>query len=232
MFKNKSFLNFSIKSVMATFSLSVVFVSLFASFSVKADQLPASCTQPFPDVACTNNFASWIKDLKDAGVVSGFSNGNFRGGQPVSRGEMSKFVFNGLGYANNISCPEFNDVNNSDTFYVFTQTLKCEDIIHGYAGNLFLTNKTVTRAQAAKYVVLGLIENGTISKSALNSTSASNYTDVPNTNEYYEYISVSRDCILTPRFSNRTFNPNDTLNRNQMAMMVSEARERVAAGGC
>lgn len=230
-------LNSITKFALSAFSISAVLTTLSGSILASADTLPNNCVQPFPDVPCSSPYASWIKDLKDSGVVSGFGDGEFKGEEKVSRGEMSKFVFNGLGWTNNLSCPEFADVNNSYTFYNFTQTLKCEDIIHGYAGNQFISSKTVLRSQATKFVGLSLVEKGNLPRNnVLIRSTTIPYGDVAQSNVYYEYIMmVSKNCNFSPEFGdvynpNLLYRPNQELTRNEMAMMVSLAKTHITNG--
>jgi secreted trypsin-like serine protease len=70
-----------------------------AKFIAKAgnyDENTYGNTQFFPDVDSSNTFYSLINTLKGYGIIDGFGDGTFRPNQPVTRGELSKFIVNGF----------------------------------------------------------------------------------------------------------------------------------------
>jgi len=54
-------------------------------------------TPTFADVPATNLYFRAIEALAASGITSGCGGGNFCPDQPVSRGELAKFLANALG---------------------------------------------------------------------------------------------------------------------------------------
>jgi len=66
-----------------------------------AGWLPATPAGPaFTDVPSTNAFYSFVETAACHGIVSGYSDGTFRPGNPATRGQISKIVYLGLTNAN------------------------------------------------------------------------------------------------------------------------------------
>ena len=91
------------------------------------------------------------------GLVSGYADGTFRPGNPVTRGQLSKVVVIGavrvLGWSViNPANPTFSDVPYGSTFYRYVETASYHHIIGGYADGTFRPGNPATRGQIAKIV--------------------------------------------------------------------------------
>jgi len=54
--------------------------------------IPPFCTHAFPDVPCSNPFASWIEQLAADGITTGCGGGNYCPDDPVLRQQMAVFL--------------------------------------------------------------------------------------------------------------------------------------------
>ncbi len=85
----------------------------------------------FPDVSLDNTFAEQIYKLLGNNIVNGFDDGTFQPDKELSRGALSKFIYNALGFEEDI-CDSFPDVDSNNPFYKEINTLKCKGIIGGF----------------------------------------------------------------------------------------------------
>ncbi|MBD3363343.1 hypothetical protein GF362_06525 [Candidatus Dojkabacteria bacterium] len=66
-----------------------------AKYVVNAFDIPIKLeTEPFPDVSEDHTFYNYIMALKHAGIINGYSDGNYKPDRYVTRGELSKFIVN------------------------------------------------------------------------------------------------------------------------------------------
>ncbi|HUS14155.1 MAG TPA: M14 family zinc carboxypeptidase, partial [Chloroflexia bacterium] len=126
------------------------------------------CPIQFTDVAPTDPFYPFIRCLACRGIISGYSDGTFRGGNNLTRGQAAKIVSNAAGFSDAVPSTQqsFQDVPMSDPFWVFIERLATRGYISGYqcgfppAGNCvppanrpyFLTYNNITRGQISKVV--------------------------------------------------------------------------------
>ena len=98
--------------------------------------------------------------LKCNDVISGYSDGTFRPGINVTRGQAMKFVINGAREKQNDPTflpindppPTFPDVPVGHTFYDHIMAAYSNDIVSGYGDGYFKPSNTTTRGQMSKMV--------------------------------------------------------------------------------
>jgi len=92
------------------------------------------CPIQFTDVPSTNPFYVFIRCLACRGIVSGYSDGTFRWGNEVTRGQLSKIISGAAGQNNSIPSSQqtFEDVPNSNVFWIFIERLAGVGAISGY----------------------------------------------------------------------------------------------------
>lgn len=125
---------------------------------------PSGCSIQFSDVPQGSTFYENVRCLACRGIISGYGDGTFRPGDPVTRGQLAKIVSNAAGFTENHTEQSFQDVAVGATFHQFVERLYSRDYISGYAcggvgepcgsGNLpyFRPNANVTRGQTSKIV--------------------------------------------------------------------------------
>jgi hypothetical protein len=152
-----------------------------------SDQHPGSST-----------FYSYVRCLACKGVVSGYSDGTFREGNPITRGQIAKMVSNAAGFDEDPGDQIYSDVAPGSPFYDYINRLTNRGIVAGYPcptrpgggdectpenPGLFKPNENATRGQLAKIVsnAAGLNE----------AVSGQHYADVPANGEgsqFYTWI--------------------------------------------
>ncbi len=68
---------------------------------------PIPCAVQFPDVPQGSTFYSYVRCLACRGIIGGFSDGNFKPGSNVTRGQLSKIVANSAGFNEPVSGQTF-----------------------------------------------------------------------------------------------------------------------------
>ncbi|MCA9385840.1 S-layer homology domain-containing protein, partial [Candidatus Dojkabacteria bacterium] len=183
------------------------------------------CTAVFPDI-CDNVFESYITNLENDGIVGGYSDGTYKPDNPVTRGEMSKFIFNAFSIPQNTSCGNFPDVNSSHTFHVYITSLKCAGVVGGYSDGTYKPDEYVTRDAVTKFVVNALIENGI----SVNLSLSHGFSDVPSSNVFGPYIAYLTNVTVDGEkvisgYSDGTYRPANVLTRGEMSKVVDNSRK-------
>ncbi len=107
----------------------------------------------FSDVPESNPFYTYIETAYHHGVISGYSDGTFRWGNNVTRGQLSKIIVIAEQWAiDTTGGPHFSDVPQSDPFYGFVETAYNHEIISGYSDGTFRPGNNATRGQISKIV--------------------------------------------------------------------------------
>lgn len=98
----------------------------------------------------------------DRGIIDGYKDGSFKPDDPVNRAEALKILintarlepFDTLDYSG-----KFSDVNDTEWFTEFLHTALSFEFISGYEDATFRPGNFITRAEAAKVVMLIMISN-------------------------------------------------------------------------
>jgi hypothetical protein len=110
-------------------------------------------TSKFPDVAKTEWFASFVNTAVSRGIVSGYSDGNFRPGNTISRAEFLKVAVLTAGF-NPITptSDPYPDVKKSDWFAPFFDLAKKQDLLSAKKGGYMAPSQNITREEAADII--------------------------------------------------------------------------------
>ena len=122
----------------------------------------------FSDVTTNHVYAKAIELLKNKGIIWGYPDGTYRAENSLSRAELVKIMVWALGVdksscvasnrstAAQLKTNGFKDVSTSDWFANDLCVAKSLGIIKGYPDGNFKPNKSVSVAEAAKIVIVGL----------------------------------------------------------------------------
>lgn len=110
----------------------------------------------------------------------------------------------------------FKDVPSGAFYEKAVYELAEKGVIGGYNDGTFLPNKAVTRAEAAKMLAfdLGLTDSDQPS---------TNFTDVKKENWFFQPVSALSQAGGISGYENRTFQPNKTITRAELASMLVKA---------
>jgi hypothetical protein len=185
-----------------------------ASPTAAATWTPGPCGMNFSDLPDSHWAYSYVSYLYCDGIVSGYADGTFRPSAGSSRGQFAKMLVLGLGwYTYDPPNPTFSDVQPGSTFYAYIESAYLHGAIAGYPDGRFRPNNPVTRAQAAKMLVLG-------KGWAVQTPQTPNFSDVPQTHWAYSYVETAVQHGIADGFADGTFHPDQPVSRAQLSKMV------------
>jgi hypothetical protein len=170
-----------------------------------------------------HQYASYIQDLVDSGIVSGYSDGTFKPENTITRGELTKFIVNSFTNLPNQSCPQFEDVNEKNTFYNDILKLKCNKVVSGVFENKFFPENNISRAETIKIIIN--------TARTLNSEIFPNFyytqffKDVEIKNQFYEVIMSAFSHQIAEGQKDVDFNPDQAITRGEVSRMISIAKK-------
>lgn len=208
----------------ATFIAIVLSIGIFLPFNLSAEQ---NNEGPFTDVAPHSKFAVSISYLKEKGLISGFEDGTFHPGEPVSRAQALAMILNVTqkSFIKDIHTDPaqktknkkaFRDVSRKDWFYELIQKSKEQGFIKGEKnGRYFRPNAKVNLAQALR--ILFQTSGEIIDISAKESMPKGIAEDMWYSNDIA--FAASQSLILAKE-DGRVFPPDGELSRGQLALLL------------
>jgi photosystem II stability/assembly factor-like uncharacterized protein len=111
----------------------------------------------FNDVPESNAFYAFVETAYNRGIISGYSDGTFRWGNNVSRGQLTKIIVEAQDWPiDTTGGPHFNDVPATDPFYGWMETAYNREVISGYGDGTFRPGNSATRGQISKIVYVAI----------------------------------------------------------------------------
>ncbi|MDQ3930350.1 MAG: S-layer homology domain-containing protein [Chloroflexota bacterium] len=185
------------------------------SVTPQATETAEACDMEFEDVPPGHTFHAFVRCLACKQILGGYSDGTYRYGNPVTRGQISKIVANAAGYLEEVSGQTFSDVPPGSTFYEFIERMAARGHISGYENGTFRPSAPATRGQIAK-----IVSNAAGFRDPV---SGQTYTDVPPQQTFYLYIERLSKRGIVSGYSDGTFRSNALTTRGQAAKMVANA---------
>jgi hypothetical protein len=128
-----------------------------AVFIIKAkygDDFTYSSTPYFTDVPSGHWAFKYIQKMYEDEITTGYSDGTYRPGGNVTRGQMAAFIIRGL-YGETFpynTTPYFSDVPPSHGAFKYIQKVTEEGIASGYSDGTYRPSQNVSRAQMAVFI--------------------------------------------------------------------------------
>ncbi|MDQ6694986.1 MAG: S-layer homology domain-containing protein [Chloroflexota bacterium] len=188
----------------------------------RPDWTPGPCNMLFYDLPDSSWAYSFISNLYCMRVVSGYPDGLFRPNGNSTRGQFTKVVVLASGW--NLFdpvTPTFSDVPPGSTYYTYIETANLRGVLGGYADGTFLPNNPVSRAQAAKILVLASNWTPEYPRSPT-------FVDVLPDNWAYGYVQSEVSHNVIGGYADGTFRPGSPISRAQISKIVTLA---LSSGG-
>ena len=194
------------RRVALALTLALVASTMFALLpSAAADEAPN-----FPDVAADATHVNGITWLAEEGITTGFTDGTFRPGSLVTRGQIASFLDRALDLEVG-GDPGFTDVSLDDTHGQAIANLTAAGVITGFTDGTFRSGAPVTRAQIASLLDRAVdFEPGT----------DPGFPDVTAGMTHTEAIANLVYAGVIRGYGDGTFGPGDSATRGQMASML------------
>jgi hypothetical protein len=178
---------------------------------------PGPCGMRFTDLPDTDWAYPYVSDLFCTGVISGYSDGTFRGAASATRGQLAKMITLGMNwYIPYPQVPTFTDVPVGSPFFYYVETAYAYGVISGYDDHTFRPYNTITRAQLSKMIVLA--KGWTPLTPPVPS-----FSDVPSTHWAYGFIEAIHAQNVVSGYADGTFHPGNDATRSQLSKMLSTA---------
>ena len=206
-------------------SMSKTFNTIIAAtVAVSAIAPVASAQTAFSDVKENNSHYQAILELADRGVINGYTDGTFKPGNAVTRGQAAKIIAGILKLDTTNITAQFSDVSATYEHAGAINALYKEGIISGYADGTFKPGNPITRAQMAKILTKAF-------KLADGNANNLPFTDVNKAGEFAPYIQALVDHNITKGTTATTYAPLTNVTRGQLATFVVGAEKVKAATG-
>ncbi len=139
-----------------------------------------------------HTFYGFVQCLACQGILSGYSDGTFKPGNPITRGQIAKVVSNAAGYSDIPTGQTYEDVPTDNTFYLWIERLSSRGHMGGYPCGAegepcngenrpyFRPFANATRGQLSKIVANAAGLGGT--------PTGQYYADVPEDHTFYVWI--------------------------------------------
>lgn len=170
----------------------------------------------FSDVDTSSSFNDAVYYLRNHGVVSGYEDGTFKPERAVSRAEFLKMVLKAAerNIPVNVHNQPFPDVVMSSWYAPYVREAIDVGIIDGYPDGKFYPDRTVSRVEAIKMLLLA---NYIAEKDLPN---VSSFADVPETSWFRPYAAyVAQNALVTAAPGN-LLKPDEAMNRGQIAELI------------
>ncbi|HKP52923.1 MAG TPA: S-layer homology domain-containing protein [Chloroflexia bacterium] len=155
---------------------------------------PTSCTISFIDVPPDHTFYVWIRCLACRGIISGYSDGTFKPGNEITRGQIAKMVSNAAGFNEDPGPRIYEDVPPTHTFYVWINRLSYRGHMGGYLCGTIPEEPCIPPDNRSYFRPFANATRGQLAKIVANAAGVGGtptglyFTDVPEENTFYVWI--------------------------------------------
>ncbi|MEV4899990.1 LamG-like jellyroll fold domain-containing protein [Citricoccus sp. NPDC055426] len=104
---------------------------------------------PFTDISEAHTFYEPISWARQNEVTSGYSDGEFKSGREVTRGEFASFLFRAVDPEGSFAETGFEDVDSSNAHFEAVNWLKESGLVTGYTDGSFRADRQITRGEVA-----------------------------------------------------------------------------------
>ena len=170
----------------------------------------------FPDVSPSHPYYVPIHFVQEHQIAQGFPDGTFRPYQQITRGEVLKMIMRAAGYTGlaAVASDPFPDVSKSEEFAPYIQQAVDLGIVNGYEDGLFRMNRSVSRIEALKMVLLA----NRILRADL--PQGESFSDVTNSMWYAPFARYAWDNHLLDPLPGNMLRPGDFIHRGMVADLL------------
>lgn len=173
-----------------------------------------------PDFADMRD-AEWAREavfvLSDKKILNGYTDGDFKPNNPVSREEFVKIIVCAFGLQTGQAENEFSDVPDGHWAEAYICTARKNGMINGIGGNEFGLGQNISRQDMAVIIYNALQKNGI----SVMSEEDSIFSDMADTAEYAtEAVKALKSSGITDGYADGSFRPLGTATRAETAQLI------------
>lgn len=199
---------------------------LLAALALSASLFTSFALANFNDIPANHSNKVAIDALVEQGVLKGYENGNFEPTWAVTRAEAVKIILLGMDVElseDSIAAAIFRDLDEDAWFYSIIGTAVSEGIVKGYDDLTFRPNQTVTRAEAAKMVMLA-------SGYPTDVLGPMTFLDVNSNDWFFEYSNFMSTFNIEPAQTDGLWHPEQNMTRSDLSEMVYRMQHYIETG--
>jgi len=166
-----------------------------------------------------------IEACVQAGIVSGYGDGTYQPGNPVTRDQMAVFIARALagGDENVPDGPDtatFNDVPTDFWAYKYVEYCVITGVVQGFDPVTYGPTVTVSRDAMAAFIARAVAGDD---DSVPDGPAEATFDDVPTDHWAYKYVEHCAAEGIVHGYDSVTYGPTGTVSRDQMAVFISRA---------
>ena len=191
------------------------------------NEVPVVKNDALSDVNNNHWACTYIKNLNETGIISGYPDGTFKPENTVTREEFVKMIVSAAGLYNNAAECDFSDVNQTDWFYTYIASANEAGAVSGITQDTFGVGRPVTRQDVAIIGSRILDKLKGTNKSSLKSATT-NFADNDIISEYaIPGVAALVNIGVINGFEDNTFRPGEFLTRAQAAKIIYMIRAEI-----
>jgi hypothetical protein len=185
--------------------------------------------QTFSDVP----LGFWAYDSIDAcaaaGIISGYGDGTYHPGDPVTRDQMAAYISRALaggdeGVPEFTGTPTLPDVDEEHWALDYVEHAAAQNVIAGYGDGSYHPEEQVNRAQMAVYVARALVApTGEAALADYVAAEPRDFPDVPSDHWAYTHIEYCVEKGVVSGYEDGNYHPEAVVTRDQMAVYIARA---------
>lgn len=170
---------------------------------------------------------SYVKDLKNKGILSGYSDGNFYPDRTVTREEFIKMAVLASGlYSDGLDCG-FGDTLKGEWYYSFISSAAANNIVSGDENGLFGIGREISREDVA-VIVYRIINRLSPDAEKNEDLSLPEFSDAEDISDYAaEGVSALKNMQILNGFEDGSFKPLNSLTRAEAAKIICLMQSRI-----
>ncbi len=183
----------------------------------------------FPDVVCYHWCYNEVEACADAGIVSGYDDGQYHGEVVVSRDQMAVYISRALAGGDEnvdppVGPPTFADVPAEYWAHKYVEYAASRSIVSGYDDGLYHPYFPVDRAQMAVYIARAIVEpTGDDGLSDYLPPPTPTFWDVTASSWAFLYVEYCAGEGIVQGYLDGRYLPANQVTRDQMSVYVCRA---------
>jgi poly(3-hydroxybutyrate) depolymerase len=210
------------RSVGALAVAAVLGSTLTATTATPAQAATKSCSSPdFTDVRPGATFYGAITWLRCEGISGGYTDGSYRKGQAITRGETAQLLYRYSGQTHNAGTREdFTDVPAGTSAFAAVSWMKEKGYTAGYSDGTFGVKQPITRGELAAFLYR-------MSGEKASAPVQSPFTDIKAGEAFYGPVTWFQSTGLVGGYADGTFRPDRDVTRGESAKFLYALESRV-----